>query len=107
MEAIAQLAVGNMHLRLISICRDSGINEFVVRVVTLCEHTGSLVTIDIPFDSNRYTTGSHNTQLSYPIDKDAESSWGAASVNGWWLTVRDGEQLLHLIVEPHGVANDC
>ena len=107
METIAQLAVGNMHVRLISKCLDSGISEFKVRVVSQCEQTGTLETIDIPIDSDRYKPGSHNVQLSYPIDRDAEASWGAASVNGWWLTVRDGEQLLHLIVEPHGAASEC
>lgn len=106
MEVIGQIAVGNMYVRLISKCCDSGNNEFVVRV-SQCEETGALDTVDIPIDSKRYRAGSHNVQLSYPIDQDAESSWGAASVSGWWLTVRDGEQLLHLTVESHGSASDC
>jgi hypothetical protein len=107
METMAQLAVGNMHVRLISKCLDSGIHKFKVRVVSQSEQTGVLETIDIPIDADRYRPGSHNVQLSYPIDRDAEASWGAASVNGWWLTVRDGEQLLHLIIEPHGAASEC
>jgi len=107
METMAQLAVGNMHVRLISKCLDSGIREFKVRVVSQCEQTGTLETIDIPIDSDRYKPGSHNVQRSYPIDRNAEASWGAGSVNGWRLTVRDGEQLLHLIVEPHGSATEC
>ena len=57
-------------------------------------------------DLSQYNTGHKRSELAFPVDKEAWTSWGSDKTHGWWLRVHDVDGHIELVLEPSGHHNE-